>query len=36
MGKYVIQGRTIEGFQAEVVAKLGLGGKLIFLTVYVC
>jgi ABC-type multidrug transport system ATPase subunit len=34
--KYVIQGRTIEGFRAEVVAKLGLGGKLIFITVYVC
>jgi ABC-type multidrug transport system ATPase subunit len=34
--KYVIEGRTLEGFQTEVVAKFGLGGRLIFITVYVC
>ena len=33
--KYVIQGRTLEGTAAEVVAKVGHTGRLFVITVYV-
>ena len=32
--KYVIQGATLEGSAGEVVAKLGQGGKIFVITVY--
>ncbi|MFT3818503.1 MAG: DUF4258 domain-containing protein [Rubrivivax sp.] len=32
--KYVIRGRTLAGNAAEVVAKVGLGGRLFVITVY--
>lgn len=34
--KYVIQGSTLEEAAGEVVAKIGLSGKLIIITVYLC
>ena len=34
--KYVIQGSTLEGSVGKVVAKVGLSGKLIIITVYLC
>lgn len=34
--KYVIQGATLEEAAGEVVAKVGLSGKLIIITVYLC
>jgi Domain of unknown function (DUF4258) len=34
--KYVIQGATLEESAGEVVAKVGLSGKLIIITVYLC
>ena len=34
--KYVVQGTTLEGVAAEVVAKVGAGGKLFVITVYLC
>ena len=33
--KYVIQGRTLDGIAAEVVAKVGHTGRLFVITVYV-
>ncbi|MGD0264265.1 MAG: hypothetical protein ABSD47_04805 [Candidatus Methylomirabilota bacterium] len=32
--KYRIRGRTIDGIEVEVIAKLGPTGKLVILTVY--
>ena len=32
--KYVVQGATLEGATGEVVAKIGHGGKLVVVTVY--
>jgi len=34
--KYVVRGATLEGAAAEVVVKLGHGGKLFVITVYLC
>ena len=34
--KYVIQGAALEGRAGEVVAKVGHGGKLVIITVYLC
>ncbi len=34
--KYVVQGSTLEEATGEVVAKIGLSGKLIIITVYLC
>jgi hypothetical protein len=34
--KYVVQGATLEGDAAEVVAKIGYTGKLFIITVYPC
>lgn len=34
--KYRIKGLTIENDQAEVIVKLGLTGKLVIITVYLC
>ena len=33
--KYVIQGSTLEGDAGEVVAKVGQGGKLVVITIYI-
>ena len=33
--KYLVQGNTLEGFGAEVVAKVGHTGKLFIITIYV-
>lgn len=33
--KYLINGRTLEGCEAETVLKIGFTGALIFITVYV-
>ena len=33
--KYLVQGSTLEGFGAEVVAKVGHTGKLFIITIYV-
>ena len=34
--KYVVHGATLEGAAAEVVVKVGHGGKLFVITVYLC
>lgn len=34
--KYVIAGNTLDGSLAEAVVKVGFGGKLVVITVYVC
>lgn len=34
--KYVIAGVTLDGAAAEVVAKVGFGGRLVVITVYLC
>lgn len=34
--KYVVQGVTIEGTPAEVAVKIGHGGRLVVITVYLC
>jgi hypothetical protein len=34
--RYVVQGTTLEGAAGEVVAKVGRGGKLVVITVYIC
>jgi hypothetical protein len=33
--KYIIRGKTVEGGQIEIVAKLSLTGQLVVITVYV-
>lgn len=34
--KYVIAGTTLDGSVAEAVVKVGFGGKLVVITVYLC
>jgi hypothetical protein len=34
--KYVVAGITLDGAAAEVIVKVGFGGKLVVITVYVC
>lgn len=34
--KYRVNGRTIEGDAAEVIARLSLTGKVVIITVYLC
>ena len=34
--KYVIAGNTLDGSLAEAVVKVGFGGKLVIITVYLC
>lgn len=34
--KYVVAGFTLDGAAAEVVAKVGIGGRLVIVTVYLC
>lgn len=34
--KYVIAGVTLDGTAAEVVVKVGFGGRLVVITVYIC
>jgi hypothetical protein len=34
--KYVVAGTTLDGAAAEVVVKVGFGGRLIVITVYLC
>jgi hypothetical protein len=34
--KFVVQGITLDGRAAEAVVKVGLSGKLVVITVYVC
>ena len=34
--KYVIAGNTLDGSLAEAVVKVGFGGKLVVITVYLC
>jgi Domain of unknown function (DUF4258) len=34
--KYVVAGVTLDGTAAEIVAKVGFGGRLVVITVYVC
>lgn len=34
--KYVVAGITLDGAAAEIVAKVGFGGRLVIVTVYLC
>jgi hypothetical protein len=34
--KYVVEGITLDGSAAEVVLKVGFGGRLVVITVYLC